>query len=128
MWLLDHTTSPSRSAHDAGFSTFTSPTVPLINCDQGKIAGKIACEKSSPQPCDIHSIFLISRALSKMLTWLIRPINCPASGTCFARSSVRPIINSPPSVKHKVTVRFLEASPVYFLGDYPFSLFMCLFI
>ena len=56
--------SPSKSAHKAGFSTFTSPTKPLINCDQEKIAR----EKSSPQLCDIHSISSVSRALLKMLT------------------------------------------------------------
>ena len=123
MWLLDHTTLPSLSAHDVGLSTFTSPTVPLINRDQGKIGGKIVCEKSSPQPCDIHSIVFLSRALSKTLTWLIRPINCPALGSCFARSSVRPIINSPPPVKRKVTVRLLEAS-FTFLETIPLSLFM----
>ena len=94
--------SPSGSAHNAGFSTFTSPTKRLINCNQGKIA----CETSLPQPCDIHFISSLLRALSKMLTWLIRPMNCPAWGSCFARSSVRPTINSPPPVEHQLTVTF----------------------
>ena len=115
MWFLATPlrTSPSRSAHNAGFSTFTSPTKPLINCDQGKIA----FEKSSPQPCDIHSISSLSRAFSKTLTWLIRPINCPAWGSSFAKSSVRPITNSPPPVEHKVAVSFLEASFTFSFGE-----------
>ena len=120
MWFLATPlrTSPSRSAHNAGFSSFTSPTKPLINCDQGQIA----CEKSLPQPCDIHSISSLSRAFLKMLTWLIRPINCPAWGSSFAKSSVRPIINSPPPIEHKVAVRFLKASFTFSLGEYFFYL------
>ena len=104
-------TSPSPSAHKAGFSTFTSPTKPLINCDQGKIAR----EKSSPQPCDIHFISFLSRALLKMLTWLIKPINCPALGSSFARSLVRPTINSPPPVEHNDNNVF-RSIVVYFLS------------
>ena len=57
-----------------------------------------------------------------MLTWLIRPINCPAWGSSFAKSSVRPIINSPPPVEHKVAVRFLKASFTFSLGEYFFCL------
>ena len=104
-------TSPSKSAHEAGFSTFTSPTKPLINWDQGKIAR----EKSSPQPSDIHSISFLSRALLKMLTWLIKPINCPALGSSFARSSVRPTINWPPPVEHNDSEIF-RSIVVYFLS------------
>ena len=120
MWFLATLlrTSPSRSVHNAGFSYFTSPTKPLINCDQEKIA----CEKSLPQPCDIHSTSSLSRAFLKMLTWLISPINCPAWGSSFAKSSVMPIINSPPPVEHKVAVRFLKASFTFSLGEYFFYL------